>query len=395
MQQRIMVTGIPNYQSTMINRVEGIDVQYLSTYQDLSSKAAFFKGVRAISNTGNYLIGEGALMAMLPHATTMMPFWRLQNSLDDPELYRSINKSFDICVFTAANLFRSDFAADIEARVLERIEVPIVILGAGIQRVADLDTALPPGTQRLIALLAERDALVLTRGDATASFLKSNGVRRAVASGCPSMFYLPNNIRRAWRKALTFRATENSNIVFSGYLGHESHFNTPRDINALVPPGRACSYVLQDEMLHWNLSIDGADGDPVWNPADGRIDASTTFLHQEKIRADLSLHCFFDPVQWRAWLSRSDFALQRRFHGSIAALQAGTPSLMIAIDDRMKEMLGFIGFPFIEPNEWIEQLDKRGYLNARLEAIDLAAVLGRYDEREAAFRVLLRDAGLS
>jgi hypothetical protein len=394
MNQRIMVTGIPNYQSTMIDRVDGINVHYVSTYRDLSLKGAFLKGARAISNTGNYLIGEAALMAMRPQATTIMPFWRLQESLNDSEFYRSINSSFDICVFTAANLIRNDFDADMEARVLERINVPIVILGAGIQRVSDLDAALPPGTQKLIALLADRDAIVMTRGDSTASFLKMNGVRRATATGCPSMFHLSNNVRRAWRKAAAFRVTESSDLVFSGYLGHESHFGTPRDINAMVPAGRLCSYVMQDEMLHWDMGIEGGDNEPVWNPSNGRIDASTTFLHQEKIRADLQLHLFFDPVQWRAWISRSDFALQRRFHGSIAALQAAVPSLMIAIDDRMKEMLNFIRFPFIDPNEWVEQTDKRGYLNACLEAIDLATVIGHYDECEISFRAQLRDAGL-
>ncbi len=72
-----------------------------------------------------------------------------------------------------ANLIRSDLSADMEAYILERVELPIVILGIGIQRCSDLESPLPEGTQRFIRILAERDAFVFTRGEETATYLKS------------------------------------------------------------------------------------------------------------------------------------------------------------------------------------------------------------------------------
>jgi polysaccharide pyruvyl transferase WcaK-like protein len=93
-------------------------------------------------------------------------------------------------------------------------------------------------------------------------------------------------------------------------------------------------------------------------------------------------------------MSGRDFCFGRRFHGCIIGMQAGTPALMIAVDDRMREMLEFIGFPYIEAATWNREVDKRAYLANFLGKIDTQAVIDRYSACEANFRNALGQIGL-
>lgn len=395
MYPRIMVTGIPSYLSNLITRIEGLNIHQAGSVPDYRTKASFMRAARGITNTGNYLIGEGAMDALPRDRSTFIPFWHFLNNLENPEFFRQVREDFDVCVFTAANLIRRDLSAEFEALVLERIGLPVIVLGIGIQRQSDLGEPLPEGTQTFISLLAERNAFVFARGEATAQFLQSQDVHNAKACGCPSMYHLSENVVRAWKATKQCRLGPSSRLVFSGYFGHESHFHTARDINRLVEAGAECAYVLQDEMVTYGLEIGGDDNAVAFDPASGRMIAPLHFPHQEKIRADLKLHCFFDTNQWRAWLSCWSFALQRRFHGSMVALQAGVPSLMIALDDRMREMLDFIGFPYLNLNDWIDQSSKADFLNSFMDQLNVSAILDKYSQRELAFRAFLRDAGVA
>ena len=127
MPPRIMVTGIPSSLSKTIARASGTNVYYRESFPDWRKKADFLRHMRGISNTGNFLIGEGAMDAL--GEASHMPFWHLAGRhLDDPQFFRDLKARFDVCVFTAANLIRRDLSAETEAQVLERIDLPLARL---------------------------------------------------------------------------------------------------------------------------------------------------------------------------------------------------------------------------------------------------------------------------
>ncbi|WP_204313497.1 hypothetical protein, partial [Klebsiella michiganensis] len=68
---------------------------------------------------------------------THIPFWHLYNAVNNGTGLDSINKQFDICVFTCANLLRKSLSADAEAQVLSKLDMPVVMLGIGIQNRPD------------------------------------------------------------------------------------------------------------------------------------------------------------------------------------------------------------------------------------------------------------------
>ena len=69
---------------------------------------------------------------------------------------------------------------------------------------------------------------------------------------------------------------------------------------------------------------------------------------------------------WISYLGTRDLSINTRFHGSVASIIAGIPTIVIPIDSRMKELADYHKLTTIEPdsliqhsdlNYWIEKLD--------------------------------------
>ncbi len=154
--------------------------------------------------------------------------------------FDEFNANFDICVFTCANLLRKGLSADAEADVLSRLNMPIVMLGIGLQNRKDLENNLPEGTKRLLAILKEREHYFLTRGYESAGFLKDQGFSFVRPTGCPSVYFMPDNMRRSMTKLSSVKIGK-ARTIFSGYLGGNQ--DAILDANALAPQDTVPQYV--------------------------------------------------------------------------------------------------------------------------------------------------------
>jgi hypothetical protein len=389
---RILLTGIPSYLQRTIGQVLGTTVVHRPYFEETSTKKDLISQVRRIANTGNYLIGEGAAESLRGHDVTYLPFWHLANNREAEDLYERVNREFDICVFASANLLRPGYSADLEAEVFAKLKMPVVVMGIGIQRKEGLKELLPAGTLQFLEVLKKKESFFLTRGYFTAEFLREQGMKFVKPTGCPSLYFAPNEMKRSLAALANPGLAEAQKIAFGGYLG--SVADTIVDAHALLKPDSVASYVVQDEVVAYNLSLTGDDNDIVYDRASGRITGATEYKHSEKWQRKSELLVYFDTNQWRGAMSSRDLCFGRRFHGCIIGMQAGTPALMIAVDDRMREMLEFIGFPYIEAATWNREADKRAYLSNFLAKIDTQAVIDRYSACEANFRNALGQIGL-
>ncbi len=389
---RILLTGIPSYLQRTIAQVSGTTVVHRPYFDEASTKKDLISQIRRIANTGNYLIGEGAAESLRGHDVTYLPFWHLANNRGSEDLYERVNREFDLCVFASANLLRPGYSADLEAEVFAKLKMPVVVMGIGIQRKEGLRELLPAGTLQFLEVLRKKESFFLTRGYFTAEFLREQGMKFVKPTGCPSLYFAPNEMKRSLSALANPGLAEAQKIAFGGYLG--SVADTIVDAHALLKPDSVASYVVQDEVVAYNLSLTGDDNDIVYDRASGRITGATEYKHSEKWQRKSELLVYFDTNQWRGAMSSRDLCFGRRFHGCIIGMQAGTPALMIAVDDRMREMLEFIGFPYIEAATWNRDADKRAYLSNFLAKIDTQAVIDRYSACEANFRTALRQIGL-
>jgi hypothetical protein len=391
MRPRILVTGIPGHYTRLANGAQGLSVSYAERQKQPETKEEFLQELRNISNTGNYLIGEGALRALAPHAK-QVPFWHLYNLSKSGSGFDEFNANFDICVFTCANLLRKGLSADAEAEVLSRLNMPIVMLGIGLQNRRDLENNLPEGTKRLLAVLKEREHYFLTRGYESAGFLKDQGFSFVRPTGCPSVYFMPDNMRRSMKRLSSVKIGK-ARTIFSGYLGGNQ--DAILDANALAPQDTVPQYVVQDEFLHFDMKVEPQDEGRVYDSASGLMIGDLAYPGAEREKQRFEVRTFFDTNQWRAWASSMDFNLGRRFHGSIIAMQAAVPSLMVAVDDRMREMLGFTGLPAVDVTEIDKAENRAEFVADHLAKLNTTELVDRYSDRERAFRTTLREIGIA
>ena len=194
---RILLTGIPSYLQRTVASVSGTEVRHRPYFDDIRTKAELIEQVRKIANTGNYLIGEGAAYSLKAHDVTYVPFWHLARSCGSEDVYERLNQEFDICVFASANLLRPGYSADLEAEVFEKLKMPVVVMGIGIQRKEGLKENLPAGTLKFLDVLRRKESFFLTRGYFTAEFLKEQGMKFVKPTGCPSLYFNPAGMQRS------------------------------------------------------------------------------------------------------------------------------------------------------------------------------------------------------
>jgi hypothetical protein len=398
--RRLLLTGIQSHQARArkwgmpVAELPGILASDAWRAAPVVTLDQVLRETKEINNTGNFLIGEGAVAALRDHAELVYaPFWRMQQALSKPEERAQIRTRFDAVVLVTANLLRSDYSAAAEADFVKALNLPLVVLGMGLQRRRDLDVVIPPGTATFIEALRERGDHVLTRGTETAEFLQKHGVAHVTPTGCPSLYFRPEAMVEAIEALPRLDLASHPRVIASGYLGHSKA--AIRDIALAARFAGRVDYALQDEFHHYAMKLSAPPGQRVYDPATGRLECEIGYEGAETESVGASLHIFFDNDAWRGWAGAHDVHVGRRFHGGVVAMQAGRPSIFIAIDDRMREMLALSGIPHLETQPFDAAKDQVALLKEFCQGVDVAKSVASYRAREAGFREALRKAGLT
>lgn len=269
---------------------------------------------------------------------------------------------------------------------LERRRVrQIVMVGAGAQAYGYGDKVrLTPGTLRFLHLLADRSVSIGVRGFYTAEVLHGLGVRNVDVIGCPSAFWqgadlvAPSTEALSWQPRLAVHATP---------LGHF------RDkVSALLGHGlrHGADYILQSEM--WLTPLLDRELPP------GSLDDELSYYANPEcaagpLRTWLAAHlrAFFDIHQWIEAMHEYDFVYGSRFHGNMAAVQAGVPALNLVFDTRTRELCEYLNLPFMPLQEFRGDL----HLRALFEQADFGLFRATYPGKLARYAAFLEANGLS
>jgi hypothetical protein len=349
----------------------------------------------ATDNKGNMIHGE-APVRMFESDRTGSCYVSVQ-ALDElgwsPErISEELSARFDLVVFSTANAIRPNLDPGCTAQVLDGLSIDFIVLGMGLQNPLQQSTEMLH--QRLVDLLeiCNRKAKIFgVRGLETESWLKSVGFTQAQAIGCPSMYVYPNNIL-----GLT---PPDPALISSAITGGYISARVPR-ASAIIElfKGFDAHYVMQEEMANWKIRelIDTAPN--IYNDATGEVhkelvNSLLEEIHDEKMPFS-SYRWFQDPNSWRAFASRFDFYLGDRLHGGVAALQAGVPAVMMAVDKRVIELVDFYKMPTVSLHE-VETIPLREIVAERLSAARLDNFKEAYLERFRNFEAILKAADIS
>lgn len=287
-------------------------------------------------NAGN-LIFSSATHRILETAGTTITADRFLIAPRDAE---RINERYDAYVIPLANAFRPSYEPILIrlTRLIERLRIPVVVLGVGAQANLAYDTRrllrMEPSVRAFVTAVLDRGPSIGVRGELTHDYLRGLGFRDVEVIGCPSLFYHGADLRIDKRLPVLDRASRVA-INVSPYVSamgpvvahHMEHYPDltyiPQDLDTL-------------EMLLWGEV--GADVDP----ADPRpIHLAHPLFREDKVRF------FIDPAPWLDFLATRDFSFGTRIHGNIAALIAGTPAVVLAHDSRTLELARYFEIPHV------------------------------------------------
>lgn len=289
------------------------------------------------TNSGNLVYGAAA-HKLFSTADTVV---EANHYRIDAAFAAEVNAEYDGFILPLANAFRPDFEDQLRrtADFLERLRIPFVMLSGGAQLPLDGDPsalrAMEPTIRRFARAVLNGSSALTVRGEMTADYLRSLGIEDVLVVGCPSLTLhgpghrveVPATLEPGSPIAFTLETRD----PFGGDLVEdaERHYRA--------------TYIPQEhgtlEMMLWGTSPYAAE--------DPRLPLEASHPQFTTGRAEM----FVDAHPWIERLAQMEFCFGARAHGTIAAVLAGTPSVMLAHDSRTLELARYHGIPHVVRGE--------------------------------------------
>lgn len=344
-----------------LQTVPGSDHSGLSTRERLKI---------SVHNTGNYFF-EAAV------ARQLRDYDSVADLGDLPEDAETLVLSMSNFISPATDL--GWLAEAIESTQVKRV----VMIGAGAQAPSySHDVEVTPGTLRFLSLLSDRSESIGVRGYFTAEVLSKLGIKNVEVIGCPSMFYQCDRGFRVQKRPLESR---NPRVAI-----HCTPLGYYRDaISHLLGLGvkNGYDYVAQSEpaLLFDEESLERRRYFFQYFKAPDHAPEEAEAWMQAHVR------WFFDLESWFDHMRRMDFVVGSRFHGNMAALQAGVPALNLVSDSRTRELCEFLSLPF----EFLKDFDGRSTAQDMYDRTDFSYFNANFARKYDAYRRFLEANGLA
>ena len=285
-------------------------------------------------NSGNLVFSHAAHKLLATSAAEITP----SRFRADPRDADEINEKYDAFVIPLANAFRHDYVNRLTSmtRLIERLKIPVVVLGVGAQTDVDGDLEyLRPIDEPVKAFcraVLDRSHSIGVRGEISENYLRTLGFSAVEQIGCPSMFLHGDSLRVEKAKA-TLSTQDRLAFVISPYVRALApivahHHQRYPNLRYLAQGLYALGTLLYGDAPKL---LGKTDDMPIYT--------SHPLFVEDKVRM------FVDPWPWMEYLSGFDFAFGTRIHGTITALISGTPGYLLAHDSRTLELARYFDIP--------------------------------------------------
>ncbi len=303
-------------------------------------------------NTGNIIHGHAARAI----------FNQKQNisSAQTPENLDKIRAEVSHVGFVAATMLHvGQVPAYVDAHVrqadfIEALDLPVCTFGFGCH--APLGTRISESevdarSVRLLRVLAERSKAVAVRGAFTADLCAKYGVKNVEVMGCQSIYY---SAAQHAPGAFQHHSTTGRQMASLSMLPDETAVVRFMIENGVDYIGQ--NDLVQEKIVQGGLSATefAADRSHWVLPSIRKvIDAGSTSAEEYYAYVKEHFHVFYDVPSWVNHIAESyDFAFGTRFHGNVAALQAGVPALWLEHDTRLQELCAHFALPSIAQQDF-------------------------------------------
>jgi hypothetical protein len=257
--------------------------------------------------------------------------------------------NFDVIVISMANDLRTGISGDYYsflATLLQRSPVPVHILGLGLQNDKLKKTQLQPEVVEFIQACNDHASTFGVRCELTKQWLHQEGYTNAKALGCPSMFRSPLGVLRSAQS----RFQSPFSTLSAGYLNLQPRHEKLEAILLRLQPFKA-AYIFQNDLVALTKNSPFLDRPGVYNYWTGSLDGNIVSMMYQQIYGRWPIFSefkvFTDVRNWIAYSSLFSLFIGDRLHGCIAALTAGTPSVLLYQDTRVKGLAEFFSIPCV------------------------------------------------
>jgi len=323
--------------------------------------AALYDDLEGTSpNSGNIIHGEAAIKTFaFDPGRSCIGYFPDASKATLEQGVAEVERRFDAVIASFSNIIRTRVPEermekegaklDIVSDYLERLKIPVYVLGIGIQDVPEPDKVWAP-LRRLLLAADKHARLFGVRGLTTEKWLRSIGCTKAVAIGCPSLFAFPANVMRIAPPQIG----PGMRVGTAGHIGAAPRKRASVTMLQRIAGETTADYVFQNDLF----PLTGGDKARPGSYDDATASVDRSFIEpliRRSAKWDGALfrgyYFFREPGRWRTYAHDRDLYYGDRFHGGVAFLQAGRPALIAGKDARVSELASFFDLPHIGVDE--------------------------------------------
>lgn len=296
-------------------------------------------------NSGNLFYQYSMVKALSIEGIEFIPN-RYKIDLNDVDW---INEECSAFVIPLADAFREDFIKELNSitELVKRLKIPCIVTGVGVRAPFEPDFSKPfsfnEDVKKFVNAVLDKSPMLGLRGELTAEYLKSLGFKEEkhfTVIGCPSLYM---NGEQMKIREVNLKADSKVNVSSIPFA--EPVFE--RFIKKICEKYQNHYFVgqLRRELrlLYTGYGFEASKFYPCNNSdADDYQNGNARF--------------FINVPSWLEHMSNMDLSIGSRFHGTVAGLVAGTPSILIADDARKREFMMYHKMPGIASHEITEDL---------------------------------------
>ena len=292
-------------------------------------------------NVGNLIYQYSVFRTLMSEGVNVEPDYYSQDAAKADEY----NKKYDCYIIPLADAFREAFIPALKryTNLIKRLTIPVIVVGVGLR--APFEPKLNEGfpfdeavTEFMKAVL-EKSSMVGVRGQITADYLTRLGFKEGVdhtVIGCPSMY--------SFGRELIIRET---NITKDSLISVNSSRMSQDHVLDFITRGMkeySNYYFIPQWLKELELVYTGARG--IAKESDNYpVKMSDEAYMRDRVRF------FLNAPTWIEFMKDVDLSFGARLHGNITATIAGTPSILIAKDARMRELAEYHQLTYITKND--------------------------------------------
>lgn len=292
-------------------------------------------------NVGNLVYAYSVYRTLMTEGTTITPDYYV---IDDKKA-DEINEKYDCYVIPLADAFRNDFVTSLRkyTKLIKKLKIPVIVVGVGLRAPFEpkLNERFPfdDDVKAFVSAVLEKSNMIGLRGQITSDYLSRLGFKEGIdhkVIGCPSMY--------TFGRELNIRKT---NITKDSMVCVNSSRLSPKNVLDFI--SRSMDefpnyYFIPQWLREMKLVYAGAP--PLADSSSNYpVKMTDSTYMNDRVRF------FLNVPTWLDFIGKADLSFGARLHGNITATIAGTPSLLIPKDARMRELAEYHSLTNVPANE--------------------------------------------